>query len=131
MTRENAAGMKWQDKFHPMGRISNQMNDMVYQPPWPPELSSLENPLPPLYRAEVVEALQDVERMASRGIQQPSPDHRLTWRDYFAVLQQRPTDPYEGTRHKAAWEARYPEMKAQCDAAWSEFLAGVGSHAQG
>ena len=115
MTRENAAGMKWQDKFHPMGRISNQMNDLVYQPHWPPEPSSLDNPLPPLYRSEVVEALGE------------APDRRLTWRDYYAVLQRRPTDAYEDTKFKAEWEARHPEMKAQCDAAWDEFLRGINA----
>lgn len=127
MTREASAGMKWQDKFHPMGRISNQMNGLVYQPPWPPEASSLSNPLPPLHRSEVMETLQDVEAMASQGIEAPDPAKRLTWADYYAILRRRPTDPYEGTRFKADWEAQYPDMKAENDRAWDKFLAGVGN----
>lgn len=131
ITREASAGMKWQDKFHPMGRISNHMNGLTYQPQWPPEPSSLSNPLPPLHRSEVVEAVQDVEAMASQGIQAQDQDKRLTWADYYAILRRRPTDPYEGTKIKAEWESQYPEMKAENDRAWDEFLRGFCTNAQG
>jgi hypothetical protein len=121
VTREANAGMKWQDKFHPMGRMSNHMNGLTYQPQWPPDESSLQNPLPPLHRSEVIEA------MDAQGIQVP--DRRLTWEDYYFAIPKPPTDPYDGTKLKAEWESQYPEMKAENDRAWDGFLKGIRTNA--
>lgn len=114
VTREANAGLKWQDKFHPMGRISNHMNGLTYQPQWPPDESSLQNQLSPLHRSEVVEVL------TRQGIHVP--ETRLNWGHYYLILKRRPTDPYDGTKLKAEWETQYPEMKAENDRAWGEFL---------
>jgi hypothetical protein len=117
MTREENRGLRWAHKFHPMGRVSNHQNDMVYQPPHPPDPGSLDLPLFPLHRAELREAL------AARGI--PEPVRPLTRRDYYAVLRQPLTDAYEGTRFKEAWEAAHPELAAGLREAWEVFLSSL------
>lgn len=118
MTREENQGLRWGNKFHSMGKMSNFMNDMVYQPPTVPDADQLENPLPPLHRAELL------EEMGKRGIDEPAA-RRLTWRDYYAILRQPATDPYENSKYKAAWEAAYPDFAAKVRADWEAFLAAL------
>lgn len=118
ITREENQGLRWGNKFHAMGKISNFMNDMVYQPQAIPGPDVLDMPLSPLHRSEVLEV------MTERGIPDP-PHRRLTWRDYFAILRRPPTDPYENSRYKTDWEAKYPDMAAALKADWDAFLAAL------
>jgi hypothetical protein len=117
MTREAHAGTKWQDKWHPMGRASNHMNEITYQPQWPPDPASLDNHLSPLHRAECLEALQ------AQGL--PIPDRRLTMRDYYTAIGGKPTDPYEGSPYKVKWEADHPDTVDELNDAWADFIGGL------
>lgn len=118
MTQEANQGMRWGNKFHPLGKMSNFMNDMVYQPLVVPGPDILDMPLSPLHRSELMEAMEQ------RGIPDP-PHRRLTWRDYYTVLRRPATDPYENSKYKAAWEAKYPDMAAQLKVDWEVFLAAL------
>lgn len=118
MTREENQGLRWGNKFHSMGKMSNFMNDMVYQPLTVPGPDLLDSPLSPLHRSELLEVMEQ------RGIPDP-PGRRLTWRDYYAILRRPATDPYEKSPYKAAWEAKYPDMAAALKADWEAFLAAL------
>ena len=118
ITREENQGLRYAGKFHPLGKMSNFMNDMTYQPQHPPDAGSLDIPLSPLHRSELLEVMQE------KGIPDP-PGRRLTRRDYFAVLRRPLTDPYETSPLKAEWETHYPALAERLKADWDEFLAAM------
>jgi hypothetical protein len=116
MTREANAGMKWQDKFHPMGKMTNFHSATKWLPDWPPEPAKLSQTIPPHKR--------EILREALRAKGDPE-DQALTFGLWYRTLGPagREDDPASPSYQR--WAAEFPHMAEQMETLWVEFFAGI------
>ena len=118
ITREANAGMKWQDKFHRMGKMTNFMSATKYLPTWPPEPAKLDQEIPPHLRSTLREAMLG-------GVSADSGHDRLTWGLWYQYLGRNGRDHDPEYRRYQRWAEEYPHMAEHLESYWDDFFRGI------